>query len=227
MKYQAYFFDFDGVLADSVEVKTKAFAQLFGPFGSEIQAKVIKHHRNNGGMTRKDKFVYYYEHFLEKSLGHVELEELCKAFSSLVVDNVVASPEITGAKSFLRKCSNTLKCFVVSATPDDEITQIVKRRGMDVYFEEILDSSCSKTEHVNILLEKYNLKPDRCLFFGDADSDYRAAIESGVHFIGILPNKNAPLLKIAPEISWEKDFVGIWKNLWDVDERRLPGYYKI
>ncbi|MEE9509964.1 MAG: HAD hydrolase-like protein [Candidatus Bathyarchaeia archaeon] len=55
MKYQAFFFDFDGVLADSVEVKTRAFAKLFESYGPEIQARVVEHHRKNGGMTRKDK----------------------------------------------------------------------------------------------------------------------------------------------------------------------------
>lgn len=209
MQYKAIFFDFDGVLADSVDVKTNAFAKLFEKFGSEIQAKVVEHHRNNGGMTRKDKFVYYHQNYLKKSLDHVEMEQLCNAFSELVVDNVVAAPEIPGAEKFLKKWYNIVKCFVVSATPDDEIKKIVKRRGIDVYFKEILGSSRSKTEHVNNLLDKYNFNSKQCLFFGDAGSDYQAAIETGVDFIGILPNKNAPLLKIAPRIRWHKNFFGI------------------
>jgi len=43
-EYKALFFDFDGVLADSVEVKTDAFSKLFEKFGPEIQAKVVEHH---------------------------------------------------------------------------------------------------------------------------------------------------------------------------------------
>ena len=60
MNYKAYFFDFDGVLADSVEVKTLAFAKLFEEFGAGIQEKVVAHHRNHGGMSRYDKFRHYY-----------------------------------------------------------------------------------------------------------------------------------------------------------------------
>ena len=209
IEWQALFFDFDGVLADSVEVKTNAFAKLFEKFGSEIQAKVVEHHRNNGGMPRKDKFVYYYQNYLQKTLDHFALEQLCNAFSELVVDNVVAAPEIPGAENFLKKCCNRSKCFVVSATPDEEIKKIVKRRGIDVYFEEILGSSCSKTEHVNNLLDKFNFNSNQCLFFGDAGSDYKAAIESGIDFIGILPNLNASLLQIAPDIRWYKNFLEI------------------
>lgn len=210
MPYKAFFFDFDGVLADSVEVKTRAFAKLFESYGSAIEAKVVEHHRNNGGMTRVDKFRYYYREFLGKQLDEAELQRLCNDFSRLVVDEVVSAPEIPGAENFLKKWHNTVKCFVVSATPDAEISKIVSRRGLEIYFREILGSSKSKQENVKTLLEKYGFNPEKCLFFGDAESDYRAAAVSGVDFIGILPDSNAPLLKIAPDIRWHKNFLEIY-----------------
>ena len=209
MNYQAFFFDFDGVLADSVEVKTRAFAKLFERYGPDVEAKVVEHHRNNGGMTRIDKFYHYYQEFLGKPLDKAELQRLCNDFSRLVVDEVVSAPEIPGAENFLKKWHNSVKCFMVSATPDDEIKEIVKRRGIDIYFHEILGSSCSKSDNVNYLLNKYELAPRQCLFFGDAESDYRAATASEVNFIGILPNENAPLLQIAPDITWARGFVGM------------------
>lgn len=206
---EAFFFDFDGVLADSVEVKTRAFAKLFERYGPAVEAKVVEHHRKNGGMTRVDKFYHYYREFLGKPLDDGELQRLCDEFSSLVVDEVVSVPEIPGAENFLKKWHNTIKCFVVSATPDEEIKEIVKRRGIDIYFHEILGSSCSKSDNVNYLLNKYELAPWQCLFFGDAESDYRAANASEVNFIGILPNKNAPLLRVAPEVKWTRNFIGL------------------
>ena len=66
-RYEAFFFDFDGVLADTVEVKTRAFAHIFEPFGAAVRDKVIEHHRNNSGVPRADKFRYYFEHFLKKT----------------------------------------------------------------------------------------------------------------------------------------------------------------
>ena len=205
----AIFLDFDGVLADSVEVKTRAFAKLFECYGPAVEAKVVEHHRKNGGMIRVDKFYHYYREFLGKQLDEAELQRLCNDFSRLVVDEVVSAPEIPGAENFLKKWHNSVKCFVVSATPDDEIKEIVKRRGIDIYLHEILGSSCSKSDNVIYLLNKYELAPKRCLFFGDAESDYWAANASGVDFIGILPNKNAPLLQIAPEIRWARDFIDL------------------
>jgi len=209
MNYHAFFFDFDGVLADSVEVKTRAFAKLFERYGSAIEAKVVKHHRKNGGMTRVDKFYHYYREFLGKQLDEAELQRLCNDFSCLVVDEVTSAPEITGAENFLKKWHNTVKCFVVSATPDEEIKEIVKRRGIDIYFHQILGSSCSKSDNVNYLLNKYELAPRQCLFFGDAESDYQAAMACRINFMGIVTGPDAPLLQVAPEIKWTRNFIDL------------------
>ena len=37
------FFDFDGVLADSVEVKGRAFGSLFSEYGSDVVSRVMRH----------------------------------------------------------------------------------------------------------------------------------------------------------------------------------------
>ena len=206
ISYNAYFFDFDGVLADSVEVKTRAFAKLFEKFGKDIQAKVVAHHRNNGGMSRYDKFRYYYKEFLKRPLPEEEFRNLCERFSRLVVDEVVAAPEIKGVRVFLEKCHMASPCFVVSATPEEEIREIVKRRDLHEYFLNVVGAPASKKENLQKLLEIYNLVPEQCVFFGDAESDYRAATICRVNFIAILPNENAPLLQIEPQIKWHKDF---------------------
>lgn len=204
--WQAFFFDFDGVLADSVEVKTRAFGQLFKPFGPEIAAKVVEHHRRHSGVTRVDKFHHYYKEFLGRTLDEAGLADLCSRFARLVVDEVVAAPEIFGAEAFLRRWAARLPCFVVSATPEAEIIEIVRRRGWSEYFEEVKGAPQSKKENLANLLARHRLMPARCLFFGDAESDYRAAQACGVPFLGILPDQQAPLLQAAPEVKWARDF---------------------
>ena len=203
---QALFFDFDGVLADSVEVKTRAFARLFKPHGAEIVAKVVDHHRQHGGMTRVEKFGHYYREFLKEPLSDKVLADLCQQFSRLVVDEVVAAPEIKGAETFLMKWHGRVPCYVVSATPDDEIREIVRRRGLQNFFKEVLGSSASKSENLKTLLNEYRFNPAKCIFFGDAESDYRAAKECGVEFMAILPEPDSPLLKIVPDVKWANNF---------------------
>jgi phosphoglycolate phosphatase-like HAD superfamily hydrolase len=206
--WQAFFFDFDGVLADSVEVKTKAFARLFEPFGAEVSAKVVDHHRRHSGVTRVEKFRHYYREFLHQPLTEEELAALCRRFAQLVVDEVVAAPEIPGAEAFLQAVGENLPCFVVSAAPENEVREIVQRRGWRQYFREVRGAPRSKRENLETLIDQYSLNPQRCWFFGDAESDYRAAQACGVHFLGVVPGPEAPLLQVAPEITWVRDFTG-------------------
>ena len=53
------FWDFDGVIKDSVEVKAAAFERLFLPYGAEIARRVRQHHEAHGGMSRFDKVPLY------------------------------------------------------------------------------------------------------------------------------------------------------------------------
>jgi len=207
--YNALFFDFDGVLVDTVEVKTRAFAHLFEPFGSEIRAKVIEHHRSHGGMTRVDKFRHYYEYFLKMPLDGRTLANLCNAFSELVVEEVVAAPEIPGAEEFLMICHREMPCFVISATPSDEISVIVARRGWTKYFVEVCGSPTSKREHLGILLNRFTLQPGKCLFFGDAIADYDASQSCGIHFMGIIPESGDSPLRTIKDIEFIGDFYAL------------------
>jgi len=61
---KAIIFDFDGVIVESVQVKTDAFAEIYNPFGKEIVQKVVKHHKANGGISRFEKFELYHRNFL-------------------------------------------------------------------------------------------------------------------------------------------------------------------
>ena len=44
MKWKNIIFDFDGVICDSVEIKTQAFAKLYNQYGPDIENKVIKYY---------------------------------------------------------------------------------------------------------------------------------------------------------------------------------------
>jgi len=205
-KYTAYFFDFDGVIADSVEIKTRAFETIFAEYGSGIVRRVADHHRKNGGMPRREKFEHYLQQFLDVKPGRKQLDHLCAVFSRIVVEKVIAAPEIPGAEQYIRSVSKKAPCFIISGTPDEELKLIVKGRGLEPFFEEVMGSGKKKYQHLCEKMEKYNFKPAKCVFFGDASSDLRAAGAAGVDFIGILSGPDAPLLRDNPGIRWYRDF---------------------
>ena len=45
--FKTIFWDFDGVIKDSVDVKSDAFKQLFLPFGKDMANRIKEHHLAN------------------------------------------------------------------------------------------------------------------------------------------------------------------------------------
>lgn len=186
IKKKIYIFDFDGVLADSVQVKTQAFEKLYQEYGSNVVRKVIEHHENNGGMSRFEKFRHYHQDFLGIVLDDGMVKVLSKKFSNLVVSKVIASNEIKGATRFLDYCKrNRIICAVNSATPEDELKSIIRLKNWERYFQFVYGSPCSKVENIEKILNKTGFVRDEAVFFGDAINDYNAAKLSCIDFIGI------------------------------------------
>ena len=100
---RAIVFDFDGVLAESVEVKTRAFARLFANETPEAVERIVAYHRQNGGISRFEKFLTIYREILKRPLTEQMFQSLCEQFSQLVVEEVVAAPWVDGAREFLTR----------------------------------------------------------------------------------------------------------------------------
>lgn len=182
---QAIFFDFDGVILDSVQIKTTTFRLMFDKFGEEIVDTVIAHHKLHGGISRVEKLDYCYRTILEQPLSKQQLKHLCDEYSEIVMEQVVHSNWIAGAEAFLKKHHTKVDLLVVSGTPEIELKEIIKRRKMDRYFKKILGSPVKKPVHVNQAIKEFGYERDQCVFVGDALTDYHTARETGLHFVGV------------------------------------------
>jgi phosphoglycolate phosphatase-like HAD superfamily hydrolase len=185
LKYKAIIFDFDGVIVDSVNIKTKAFAQLYSPFGEQVVRKVINHHELHGGISRFEKLAHYHKTFLNTELNEIELTNLAQVFSSLVFEKVVAAPYILGAEEFLKRYCDRLQFFIATGTPMKEVEKIAEARKLHGYFEELYGSPMEKAECIRIILKKYQFKKTDVLFVGDAKTDFEAAKKFNIDFVGV------------------------------------------
>ena len=191
-KWDAVFFDFDGVILDSVGVKTEAFAKLFRPYGPKVEKAVVAYHLAHGGVSRYMKFCYALEELLGEPAGEARLESLGRAFSDLVRQGVLEAPIVDGVMASLEmlQCQG-IPAFVVSGTPEDELKQVVEERGLASFFEEVHGSPRTKCDIIESLLMSYGLTPSRCLMVGDAMTDYLAARKTQLHFLGIVSSKSS------------------------------------
>ncbi len=93
---RAIIFDFDGVILDSVEIKTRAFARLFEAHGPEVVRQAVGHHLAHGGISRFRNFQHIHEDILHRPLSEAESQQLGERFSELVFDEVVKAAWIPG-----------------------------------------------------------------------------------------------------------------------------------
>jgi len=142
-----------------------------------------------------DKYSFYYaiyQYFKRDPnftfpISEDELKELGKTFSELVLRGVLKAPFIHGSLETLEKLKrDNIPAYVVSGTPDEEIEYIVKERGLTQFFEEVHGSPRQKHEIITDILTQNGFENSRCLFIGDAMSDYRASQATGVSFLGLV-----------------------------------------
>lgn len=175
--------DFDGVILESVSVKTEAFRRLF-EFVPNYVDTIVQFHLDNGGMSRFDKFHYIYDNILNEDLTPSKFDDLSEKFSTIVFKEVIKTPFVPGAWEFLERYHYKIPLYVVSATPENELRQIIQRRGMAHYFKEVFGAPQKKSKCIKEILNLTGISPYSVIFIGDAKNDLEAARTAGVRFIG-------------------------------------------
>jgi phosphoglycolate phosphatase-like HAD superfamily hydrolase len=176
------FWDFDGVIKDSVTVKSDAYEQLFVTFGAHVAARVREHHERNGGMSRYEKIPLYLE-WAGRKASAAEVSRYCERFSTAVSQAVIDSPWVPGAREYLQ-ANHIRQCFfLVTATPQAEIEAILAALDLLVYFREVHGAPTSKADAIVSVLGRWKLSCTDALLIGDSESDFAAANKAGVDFL--------------------------------------------
>ena len=211
---RAIVFDFDGVLAESVDIKTRAYTLLFHKEGKEAVSEFIEYHLKNGGVSRFEKIKFFYRDILHRPLSEKLFQKLCAEYSGLVVNEVSLSPWVDGARDFLVRNKKKYIFIIVSGTPENEMKDIVLRRSMSRFFNSVRGSPKSKLIVLREVMSEYNLEPDEIVFVGDAETDWLAAKDSGIPFLWrCASNKmEPPCGYVGPRLSSLSELETILKN---------------
>lgn len=206
MALQCLVFDCDGVILDSVPVKTRAFARVAEPFGEEARDRLLMYHKVHGGVSRYKKFEWLYEHVLGKAITPEESRRLGDLFAEYVLDELQHCALIPGAQDVLAYWRGRLPMFVCSGTPQEELQSVLQLRGLDGYFDAIYGSPPAKAELLAHIVRTEKLDPADVLMVGDAPTDRDAADYAGTMFYGV-----GSILK-GGDFPWGEDLTGL--NAW-------------
>ena len=160
-------FDFDGVIVDSFKTAFRVTQQLKlgisqkqyrDMFLGNIYDSTDDHQKKTGRkVTQAEWFEYYAPMLLEL-------------------------PLIVGVKEALEKLSQKYTLVVVSSSIDSPIHAYLELHDVHHFFDEVLgaDVHRSKVEKIQMIFDKYNIKPSDCVFITDTVGDLLEAEKKGV-----------------------------------------------
>ena len=176
-------FDFDGVIVDSVSIKGDAFYSIAKDYDYSVASEFLDFHDKNGGIDRVTKFRYLFENLLRRSYSDEDIQSCTKNFSRMVKNKIISLPL---EESFLDcvKIAKDHDYIIVlnTATPIEEINEILIQKHLDDTFNHVLGSPASKVENLRSLNEQFSIDWENSLFVGDAFSDFNAATHWRMNF---------------------------------------------
>lgn len=170
--------DFDGVIIESNEIRTKAFKKSLSFLDQELIEKFILYHESNGGLSR-----YHKLDWLQQQIDfELNKSEILKSFSEECYSNIVMKKPIIEENLKIILKENTHKHYIASGSDQKELRRICKKLDIDRYFKNILGSPTTKIEIIRkILLNENN--PRDAILVGDSINDLQAAMANQIYFV--------------------------------------------
>ena len=175
--------DFDGVIVESLDIKTQAFRDLFSDYPEHID-DIMSYHIEHNAISRYIKFEYIVTHILGETYDEARTRELGARFSQLVQQKVTECPYVNGTEEFLTYFSARVPLYVASSTPKEELDEIIKARGIDRHFKGTYGTPWQKYDVLQKVMLEEKVTPEMVAYIGDSNEDLAVAQKTAVFFIG-------------------------------------------
>lgn len=189
-------FDFDGVLVDSNAVKEAAYFRIFGHLGQDTTTLIRDCLASAPDGHRFQKIRLIQDRLRE--IGHVtengslddSVARYADAYNDICEEHAATCPEVAGASEVLPLLVQRCQLHVNSATWEEALRRIVRRRGWERFFQTVLGSPTTKVENLRAILERGKLPAAEVIMVGDGRRDLDAARACGCPFIGVRNSHN-------------------------------------
>lgn len=185
MQINNYILDLDGTIINSSNEVLLCFEKAFAQSNYKIDKSRLT--PNVIGPPLKEIIK-----LIAPEINENDIEIVMENFRLIYdYDEYDISEYYSGVLEFLNKAkSSGKKLFIATYKPEKPTRRIEKQFKMDM-FEEIytidkFGEHITKTQMINDILNKFNLKKEETVMIGDASSDVISAKEAGVTGIGVL-----------------------------------------
>jgi len=203
-KYSTIFWDFDGVILNSNEVRTEGFKYIFDSYSKKHIDMLINYHTINGGLSRYEKIEYFSQKILDKKLNDEEKKQYAQLYGNYCRERLCdKNLLIKNSINFISENHKNFDFHLVSASDEKELIYLCSNLDIKKYFKSISGSPVNKIKNIKRLLKSNNYIESKCCLIGDSINDKVAAIENSISFFGF---NNKKLIK-------ESEYIYTFKSL--------------
>ncbi|MFY7899531.1 MAG: HAD family hydrolase [Chitinophagaceae bacterium] len=197
--YKVIFWDFDGVIMDSMPIRNKGFELVLSEYPKNEVDALMSYHKANGGLSRYAKFRYFFEVIKNESVTDEKIAVLANSFSEIMLQHLI-NPALLIADSvaYIQKNYIAQQMHIVSASDGVELNKICGGVYIQQYFKTIQGSPTPKKQLVNSIIQQFNYSLEDIVLIGDSANDYEASSVNKIDFLGY---NNPSLAALAPYIE--------------------------
>ena len=148
------FWDFDGVILDSMSIRDKGFELIFNDFDRKDVEKLLNFHKQNGGLSRYVKIKFFFENILEKEITQDEINYYADRFSKIMLKELSNNELlIKDSVTFIKKNYKKFEFHIVSGSDQEELRILCNVLEIKKYFKTINGSPSAKNELIKNILD--------------------------------------------------------------------------
>ena len=174
--------DFDGTLVESNQIKDRAFDIILSEW-PEYKETMMRWHFAHNSIERREKFRYFVEEVLALTEQNDLIEKLSTRFGRLTRSAIIECPFVKGAEDFLEYIRNRFTVYLVSATPQSDLEQIIEAKGLSDYFKKVYGAPIKKNEILEKIMVTEKVSVNEIMYIGDSPEDHLCAKDLGIRFI--------------------------------------------
>lgn len=166
-------FDFDGVLFDTNQLKTRAFELALSDYPSDRVEALIQYHKDNGGISRQRKLKHFFENIMQQPDSDKQQQIAVEAFAQYCQQLLPQANLLIGVSAFLQLAAEqNIPMAICSGGNRLEIIKLLQREKLEEYFVHIFGNERTKAEHAQ---ESIVSAYENVCFFGDSRYDMQIA----------------------------------------------------
>ena len=161
-------------------MKTTAFAATVASFGEHAVGRLTQHHVANGGVSRFEKFTWFFSEVLDRRAEPGETEALLERFGTICRDELrrcTVEPHAVGLLGQLR--DRHVQLHVVSGGLQEEVDDVLHHHGLASWFSSINGSPRTK-EQILTTFSGPAGSGAQGVFVGDSRYDMDVAAQFGL-----------------------------------------------